>query len=152
MGQRIGALDAKLRAWLRDESRGQQVELGQAIRQAGLEPYGQPWVSRYVTGKESKPASLDHINVIAAFFERSLEELLREIGVIGTAATARPAQRPEDADRFARLREVSDQLKALVADVEPSTETPERHRGTKGGRRTTAAPSPRRTGPRNKGS
>jgi len=72
-------LDARVRRWLRKEVKGQQVGLGTALQEAGLEGRGQSWVSRYINEGEAKPASLDHLVVIAQFFERTLAELLDEI-------------------------------------------------------------------------
>lgn len=152
--KRLLPLDTALRAWLMANIRHQQLALGAELEKAGVvtENGGQPWVSKYINKTEAAPASIDHLVVIAAYFKMSVPALLAEIGALGgPAATARSEQRRADADRFARLRELSDRLKEAVADIAPSTETPVRHHGTTGGRRTTREPSPRRTEPKNKG-
>lgn len=147
MAKRTGELAESLRAWIASESRMVQVELGDRLRQVGLHPSGQPYVSRLVNGK-GRPPTLDHLKVIAEFFERSLEEMLREIGAIGDTARGESSQRRA---RLADLRAVARQLRGLAEDIEPSAETPAHSRETMEGMNTTRAPSPHRKEPRNKG-
>lgn len=73
----LTALDARVRAWLKAQVRGQQVALGQALEKAGVVKSGQSWVSQYVNDGEAV-ATIDHLIVIASFFERSLPEMLTE--------------------------------------------------------------------------
>ena len=78
------SLDSRLRDWLRMQVRGQQEDLGKALERAGVVKSGQAWVSKYVR-RTTGAATLDHIGVIAAFFERSIVELITE--VLGDRAT-----------------------------------------------------------------
>lgn len=73
------AVDARLRAWVKEQVQGQQEELGAALEKAGLVKQGQVWVSNYVNGKAAT-ATIDHLAVIARFFERSMLEMLVETG------------------------------------------------------------------------
>lgn len=125
--------DTRFRAWLREQVKGQQKALGDALEASGVVKSGQVWVSKYTTGGPAT-ASLDHVLVIAAFFERNLAELLSEAGIrpasIGeggptlskggsTLATSATGDPPNDAAaaKRAHLREIA-VLKTRIAHLE----------------------------------
>lgn len=76
-GKRV--FDDQIRAWVRANIGGQQTDLGARLEKARVVERGQPWVSKYVNDKGAT-ATIDHLRVMAAFFERTLVEFLSDAG------------------------------------------------------------------------
>lgn len=118
------SIDERVRAWLKGQVRGQQSALGERLERAGVVKNGQVWVSRYTRGDQAV-LTLDHLMVIAGFFERTIPEVLAEAGVTGavTGADQGSVNAERIRDLEARNAQLANTLAQLQSDLALVTRT-----------------------------